>query len=144
MTVALEGIENILKAAEAMMKQRPEMNALPQITSIIEECGGLQRIEELQNHQNHSIYERSMKILESYFDVEEDTMEDSNIAPAVMGSGAAEGMMMHDNLPASMHHFQMQGGGAAMPPQAPPQTQYSFGFGGNAAAGAANPNFSFM
>ncbi len=47
-TVAMEGIENILKAGVAMTDQHPGSNISTQLTTIIEECGGLQKLEDLQ------------------------------------------------------------------------------------------------
>jgi importin subunit alpha-6/7 len=52
---------------------------------IISEAGGLNAIEELQNHENMGIYQRSVKMLETYFGGEEE--EDSAINPEVV-SGA--------------------------------------------------------
>jgi hypothetical protein len=34
-------------------------------------CGGLEMIEPLQMHPNHQIYERTVKILEEYFQEED-------------------------------------------------------------------------
>ena len=76
-TVALEGLENILKVGE---KDAKSSNQLNQYATLIEESEGLDKIEQLQNHQNNEIYEKALKILEVYFGGEE---EDSSIAPAM-------------------------------------------------------------
>lgn len=76
-TVALEGLENILKIGEQDPAATGGMNPY---TTIIEEAEGLDKIEQLQSHQNNDIYEKSVKILEQYFAAEED---DSSLAPSV-------------------------------------------------------------
>ena len=57
----------------------------------ISEADGLNKIEELQQHSNNDIYERCIKILETYFDVEEDG-EMANIAPTMQGDQFGFGM----------------------------------------------------
>ena len=46
--------------------------------------GGLDKIEELQNHAQTEIYEKAMKIIQKYFGFEE---EDSVIAPSTNEGG---------------------------------------------------------
>jgi len=74
-TVALEGLENILKVGEKEAKSTGGSN---QFATLIEESEGLDKIEQLQNHQNNDIYEKAVKILEVYFGGEE---EDASLAP---------------------------------------------------------------
>lgn len=77
-TVALEGLENILKAG---IEKPGEVN--DRILEIFSECGGLEAIEGLQSHQNAGIYNRALKILEKYFNADDD---ESTMAPVVEGS----------------------------------------------------------
>eukprot|EP01118_Nematostelium_gracile_P018945 TRINITY_DN858_c0_g1_i1.p1 TRINITY_DN858_c0_g1~~TRINITY_DN858_c0_g1_i1.p1 ORF type:complete len:519 (-),score=189.94 TRINITY_DN858_c0_g1_i1:255-1811(-) len=76
-TVALEGLENILKVGEKEAKTTGEQNPY---AILVEEAEGLDKIEQLQNHQNNDIYEKAVKILELYFGGEE---EDPDIAPTM-------------------------------------------------------------
>ena len=88
--VALEGIENILKAAAE--RNPSKMNAF---TLEIEECGGLDKLELLQEHPNDDIYDKTLTVLETYFELEEEistefvncsksvtaTKNDTNVSP---------------------------------------------------------------
>ena len=38
-------------------------------------CGGVDKIEDLQRHENHKIYDMAVKILENYFGVDDDEEE---------------------------------------------------------------------
>uniref|UniRef100_A0A0B6ZRW0 Importin subunit alpha n=1 Tax=Arion vulgaris TaxID=1028688 RepID=A0A0B6ZRW0_9EUPU len=73
--VVLDGINNILKMAG---------DDVDQICQIIEECGGLDKIEGLQNHENEDIYKLSYEIIDTYFSDEAD--EDS-LQPQVSQEG---------------------------------------------------------
>lgn len=77
-TVALEGLENILKAG----KLRPDFN--DRILEYFNECEGVDKIENLQEHQNQNIYNRAVKILENYFHAEEE--QTSAVTPQVQGN----------------------------------------------------------
>ncbi|KAL6527590.1 hypothetical protein OROMI_029401 [Orobanche minor] len=69
-TVCLEGLENILKVGEAEknLGNTGDMNVFAQM---IDDAEGLEKIENLQNHDNNEIYEKAVKILEAYW-LEED------------------------------------------------------------------------
>jgi HEAT repeat protein len=63
--VALEGLENILKVGEQEMKDtNGGINAL---ANLVDEMQGLDKIEELQNHENADIYKKALKLLETYY-----------------------------------------------------------------------------
>ncbi|KAE8677927.1 Importin subunit alpha [Hibiscus syriacus] len=64
-TVCLEGLENILKVCEAD-KDMGMNDGINLYAEMIDECEGLDKIENLQIHDNHEIYEKAMKILERY------------------------------------------------------------------------------
>ncbi|KAL1118348.1 hypothetical protein V6Z11_D01G028700 [Gossypium hirsutum] len=67
--VCLEGLENFLKVGEAEKATGAvEFNFCAQL---IEDADGLEKIENLQTHDNSEIYEKAVKILETYW-LEED------------------------------------------------------------------------
>ena len=70
-TVALEGLENILKAGEDLKNQNGGEN--PHAV-LIEQANGLDKINNLQQHEDNNRYERAVKILEQYFGDKEDSL----------------------------------------------------------------------
>ena len=64
LVVVLDGINNILKMAAT------NESDLLALTAQIEECGGLDKIEELQNHRNEEIYKLAFEIIDRYFSEE--------------------------------------------------------------------------
>jgi hypothetical protein len=69
-TVALEGLENILKVGDHEAKSNG--TGVNQMATLIDEAEGLHKIEQLQHHENHDIYEKAVKVLETYFGVEDE------------------------------------------------------------------------
>lgn len=78
--VALEGIENILRVG---VKDMPRYGGINKYAEFVEECGGLDLIEELQRHDNEEIYNKAVNILQIYFDTQEEDEEDAQLQPAV-------------------------------------------------------------
>ena len=78
-TVCLEGLENILKVGETdKTLAAGDVNVFSQM---IDEAEGLEKIENLQSHDNNEIYEKAVKILEAYWmDEEDDTMGATTVA----------------------------------------------------------------
>lgn len=70
-TVCLEGLENILKVGEAEknLGNTGDVNVFAQM---IDDAEGLEKIENLQSHDNNEIYEKAVKILETYWLEEDD------------------------------------------------------------------------
>lgn len=74
--VALDAIEHILKIGQKSGKA---------YDTFVDECDGLEAIENLQQHENEAIYEKSISLIEQYFGCD-DEVEDENLAPAVNGN----------------------------------------------------------
>lgn len=86
-TVSLEGLENILKVGE-QEKDLGKTGGINEYARYIDEAEGLEKIENLQTHDNNEIYEKAVKILETYW-LEED--EEQNTAPGTDGQSFAFG-----------------------------------------------------
>ncbi|CAA7057441.1 unnamed protein product [Microthlaspi erraticum] len=88
-TVCLEGLENILKVGEAE-KATGNTGDVNFYAQLIDDAEGLEKIENLQSHDNSEIYEKAVKILETYW-LEE---EDETLPP---GDGSAQGFQFGGN-----------------------------------------------
>eukprot|EP00172_Hildenbrandia_rubra_P001179 Plantae.Rhodophyta-Hildenbrandia_rubra.ctg17372.p1 GENE.Plantae.Rhodophyta-Hildenbrandia_rubra.ctg17372~~Plantae.Rhodophyta-Hildenbrandia_rubra.ctg17372.p1 ORF type:complete len:535 (-),score=97.14 Plantae.Rhodophyta-Hildenbrandia_rubra.ctg17372:1403-3007(-) len=72
-TVCLEGLRNIMKIGE---RERDQANAeYNEYARAIESVGGLDKIENLQQHSNQGVYDRAVQILETYFNAAEEEIE---------------------------------------------------------------------
>jgi len=80
-TIALEGLENILKVGEEDAKKTGTQNVM---ATYVSEAEGLEKIEDLQHHSNTAIYERCVRILENFFGVEDEN-EMAELAPGMEG-----------------------------------------------------------
>ncbi|CAG2054088.1 unnamed protein product [Timema podura] len=71
--VVLDGVSNILQTAD-------KMNEVERVAIMIEECGGLDKLEALQNHENEAIYQKALNIIDNFFSESEPL--DPNTAPS--------------------------------------------------------------
>jgi hypothetical protein len=67
--VALDGLENILKVGEV---DKPLHQGVNQMALYIEEAGGMEKIHQLQLHDNADIYKKAYHIIDKYFSDEDD------------------------------------------------------------------------
>ncbi|MQL89349.1 hypothetical protein Taro_021914 [Colocasia esculenta] len=80
-TVCLEGLENILKVGEAE-KNLGSTEGINLYAQMIDDAEGLEKIENLQSHDNTEIYEKAVKILETYWlEDDDDAMPTADAAP---------------------------------------------------------------
>jgi len=81
--VALDGLENILKVGEQDRKLNEDN--LNQVALYIEECGGMDKIHNLQAHKNVEIYNKAYNIIDKYFNDDE---EETGLEAEVDNTGA--------------------------------------------------------
>lgn len=69
-SVALEGLENILRVGE---RDKEDKNSeLNEFARLVEAAGGLDKIEALQTHNNEEVYEKAVRLLEVFFAADEE------------------------------------------------------------------------
>jgi len=105
-TVALEGLENILRVGKDEAQKAGLSNS--PYGQLVEAAGGLDKIEQLQTHEQNEIYEKAMKIIETYFGFQD---EDQNLAPQVEGQNFGFGVTPGTQVPQGGFTF------GAQPPQ---------------------------
>ncbi|XP_034936362.1 importin subunit alpha [Chelonus insularis] len=72
--VVLDGLTNILATAE-------KVGELDRVATMIEEAGGLDKLEALQHHENEKIYQKTSAMIDKFFSMEPDNPE---IAPTTV------------------------------------------------------------
>ncbi|KAF7495561.1 Importin subunit alpha-7 [Sarcoptes scabiei] len=106
-SVALNGIENMLKVGELI---KNENNGLNPCALAVEQCGGLDKIEMLQEYVNVDVYRKVFSIIETYFADEDD---DSKMGPTIQNDQFQFGTTPAE-IPSSNSDFTNQTAGAAM------------------------------
>lgn len=99
--VALDGIENILRVGELDRTNSDE--GLNMYAIIVEECGGLEIIQELQNHDNEEIFKKAYHLIDRYFS--EDEEEDADMVPEMDSNTGSFAFEQDVNLPSGGFQF---------------------------------------
>jgi hypothetical protein len=97
--VALEGIENILRAGKREATKSCTTNPY---NDAVEECGGLDGLEVLQRHDNEEIYDRAVRVLREHF--ESDETEEGSV-PAVDLAKNQFSFGLLDTTPSTGYNF---------------------------------------
>ena len=90
--VALDGMRNILLKAthmtgpHALLVEGEPVNAVDQVTLLIEQFDGVDYLEKLQNSENDTIQKLAYELIDQYFQGEDDE-EDNTIAPYTGSNG---------------------------------------------------------
>jgi hypothetical protein len=72
----LDAIERILDVGERHHEE---------FAKLFDECNGIDNLESLQEHPSNAIYQKTVKIIETFFG--EDEQDDENLAPGTTSSG---------------------------------------------------------
>jgi hypothetical protein len=75
-----------IDALEAILKSSPNSNVF---TKLVDEAEGIEKLENLQDHENHDVYQKAMRLIETYFNGEE---ESENLAPTVSNNAFSFGI----------------------------------------------------
>jgi len=102
-TVALEALENFLRVGQAA-ERIPGGPGFNPYLALVEDAGGLDKLEALQEHPNEDVYRKAGSLLEEFFDAAEERAEDAALAPAAVAAGYAFG------APAPQGGFNFAGG----------------------------------
>jgi hypothetical protein len=85
--ICLEALDHILAVGKAAAEQLPEFNENPYLR-IVEEADGLTKIEALQHDTSDEIYRKAVRLLETYFPVEEEMGMDAAVPQGGFNFGA--------------------------------------------------------
>eukprot|EP01041_Mallomonas_annulata_P011890 gene11890-24914_t len=66
-----------MDALDSILKHSGDSN----FTKLVDEAEGIEKLENLQEHENQEVYERAVRIIETYFNGEEEEGESENVVP---------------------------------------------------------------
>jgi len=75
----LDCLENILKGAQ-------EVGQAEKVAMAIEECGGVDKIEQLQSHDNNTVYTKAYMLIDQFFS-DDGAVDDENLLPETTDAG---------------------------------------------------------
>eukprot|EP01038_Epipyxis_sp_PR26KG_P012354 gene12354-16568_t len=76
--IAMEALESVLDVGLKSSNQ-----LITHYLHLVDEAGGVDHLEQLQEHENNQIYEKAVKIIEKFFGAETEEPESENVAPTV-------------------------------------------------------------
>ncbi|CAM9615020.1 unnamed protein product [Ectocarpus fasciculatus] len=76
-----------LDAISAIFAHDSENNGLPWV-QMFDESGGVDRLEQLQEHENRAVYDKAIDIIERFYGCEDEDEEDAHVAPTVVDGAA--------------------------------------------------------
>jgi len=91
-----------LLAAKDILATADKLGETDKVAMMVEECGGLDRIEALQSHENETIYHKALQIIETFFPDGEQV--DEEIAPKA-GEAGFEFTAAESSVPQSGFNF---------------------------------------
>lgn len=97
-----------MEALEAILKNAPESSNYLQL---VDEAEGIERLENLQEHENHEVYQKAVSIVEKYFGGVEE--ESENLTPA-LGNNAYQFGIPTANTVAKLDSFNFNPTGQKM------------------------------
>lgn len=56
-----------------------KLGQVDRVGQMVEECGGVDKLEELQNHENMDIYKKALEIVERFFSADEDPLPEDEV-----------------------------------------------------------------
>ena len=80
-------VRMVLDALDQLLDTGRRTGHLDAFVQLVDECGGIDALERLQDHANEAIYAKCVKIIEEYFG--EDEQESENVAPNVTDAADA-------------------------------------------------------
>ncbi|CAO3673331.1 unnamed protein product [Umbelopsis vinacea] len=99
--VALDGIDNILRVGD--MDRSNSEEGINMYAIMVEECGGLDIIQNLQTHDNEEIFKKAFQLIDRYFSEEEE--EDADMVPEMDANTGSFAFQQDVNLPSGGFQF---------------------------------------